>query len=133
MILTTSEKDHKSEWVMDSGCKFYITLDRDALFDFKEFEGGKVLMRNNTFSEVKGMGKLKIINSEGATVILTDVRYMPTVPGEYAVHILCDDEDIPKSPYVVQILPKGDFHPELVGFVELSNIRMDGMIMTLML
>ena len=77
MILTANEKDHKSEWVMDSGCIFYITPDRDALFDFKEFEGGNVLMGNNTSSEVKGMGKLKIINSEGATV--TYVRYMPTM------------------------------------------------------
>lgn len=44
-----------------------------------------------------------------------DVRYLPTVPGEYAVHILCDDEDIPGSPYVAQVLPKGDFHPDLVS------------------
>ena len=36
-------------------------------------------MGNNTSSEVKGMGKLKIINLEGATIILTDVRYMPTM------------------------------------------------------
>ena len=79
MILTASEKDPKSEWVMDSGCTFHITPDRDVLFDFKEIDGGKVLMGNNTFSEVKGMGKVKIINSEGATVILSDVRYMPTM------------------------------------------------------
>ncbi|CAG7722272.1 unnamed protein product [Allacma fusca] len=43
-----------------------------------------------------------------------DVRYHPTAPGEYAVHILCDDEDIPKSPYIANVLPKSDFHPELV-------------------
>ncbi|XP_059469559.1 filamin-A isoform X2 [Neocloeon triangulifer] len=43
-----------------------------------------------------------------------DVRYYPTQPGEYAVHILCDDEDIPKSPYIAQILPKTDYHPDKV-------------------
>ncbi|KAF4527938.1 hypothetical protein B566_EDAN012831 [Ephemera danica] len=43
-----------------------------------------------------------------------DVRYYPTVPGEYAVHILCNDEDIPKSPYIAQVLPKTDYHPEKV-------------------
>ena len=64
---------------MDSGCTFHITPDRDVLFDFKEIDGGKVLMGNNTFSEVKGMGKLKIIKSEGTTVILSEVRYMPTM------------------------------------------------------
>lgn len=44
-----------------------------------------------------------------------DVEYLPTQPGEYAVHILCDKEDIPKSPYMAQILPKTDYHPEKVG------------------
>ncbi|CAH1121501.1 unnamed protein product [Ceutorhynchus assimilis] len=43
-----------------------------------------------------------------------DVRYYPTAPGEYAVHILCDNEDIPKSPYISQILPHTDYNPEKV-------------------
>lgn len=43
-----------------------------------------------------------------------DVRYYPTAPGEYAVHILCNDEDIPKSPYIAQILPNTDYFPEKV-------------------
>ncbi|XP_063219242.1 filamin-A [Bacillus rossius redtenbacheri] len=43
-----------------------------------------------------------------------DVRYYPTVVGEYAVHILCDNEDIPKSPYVAQIIPHTDFYPNKV-------------------
>jgi len=43
-----------------------------------------------------------------------DVRYYPTAPGEYAVHILCDSEDIPKSPYIAHILPKTDYYPEKV-------------------
>ncbi|XP_052780237.1 filamin-A-like isoform X2 [Mya arenaria] len=34
-----------------------------------------------------------------------DVTYWPTVPGEYAVHILCNEEDIPQSPYMAQIQP----------------------------
>ena len=34
-----------------------------------------------------------------------DVTYYPTSPGEYAVHILCNEEDIPKSPYMAQIRP----------------------------
>lgn len=34
-----------------------------------------------------------------------DVTYFPVAPGEYAVHILCNDQDIPNSPYMVQIQP----------------------------
>ena len=34
-----------------------------------------------------------------------DITYWPTAPGEYAVHILCNEEDIPKSPYMAEIIP----------------------------
>ncbi|XP_046814112.1 filamin-A isoform X4 [Vespa crabro] len=43
-----------------------------------------------------------------------DVSYLPTAPGQYAVHILCDNEDIPSSPYIANIVPKTDFDPEKV-------------------
>ncbi|XP_070558718.1 filamin-A-like isoform X3 [Ptychodera flava] len=34
-----------------------------------------------------------------------EVAYFPTAPGEYAIHITCDDEDIVHSPYMAQISP----------------------------
>ncbi len=44
-----------------------------------------------------------------------DVEYLPTADGEYAVHILCDDEDIPGSPYMARIDPApADFDPDAV-------------------
>ncbi|XP_076447622.1 filamin-A-like isoform X2 [Babylonia areolata] len=43
-----------------------------------------------------------------------NVSYLPTKPGEYAVHILCSDQDIPKSPYMAQIQPAADFLAEKV-------------------
>lgn len=77
MILTASVQDTKQEWVLDSGCTFHITPNKEVLFDLEEFDGGKVLMGNNTISEVKGIGKLKIVNHDQSTVVLTGVRYMP--------------------------------------------------------
>ncbi|KAG7533289.1 Integrase catalytic core [Arabidopsis thaliana x Arabidopsis arenosa] len=53
--------------------------DKDALFNLKEIDGGKVLIGNNTYSEVKEIGKLKIQNPDGSIVTLTEVRYMPTM------------------------------------------------------
>lgn len=42
-----------------------------------------------------------------------DVKYWPKEPGEYAVHIMCDDEDIKDSPYMAFIRPaSGDFNPD---------------------
>lgn len=49
-------------------------------------------------------------NGDGSAL----VKYLPTAPGEYAVHILCDGEDIPRSPFIAHVLPQGDFRPELV-------------------
>ncbi|XP_054990702.1 filamin-B isoform X2 [Sorex araneus] len=44
-----------------------------------------------------------------------DVKYWPKEPGEYAVHIMCDDEDIKDSPYMAFIHPaSGDYNSDLV-------------------
>ncbi|XP_069085497.1 filamin-C isoform X2 [Pleurodeles waltl] len=44
-----------------------------------------------------------------------DVRYWPTEPGEYAVHVICDDEDIKDSPFIATILPAtNEYFPEKV-------------------
>ena len=78
-MLTVSTKDSKEEWVMDSGCSFHITPNKDVLFDLEEFEGGRVLMANNTHCDVKGIGKIRIVRPDGTVVVLKDVRYMPTM------------------------------------------------------
>lgn len=36
------------------------------------------------------------------------MKYYPTTPGKYAIHVTCGDEDIPKSPFMVPISPAGD-------------------------
>ncbi|KAJ3597175.1 hypothetical protein NHX12_003575 [Muraenolepis orangiensis] len=44
-----------------------------------------------------------------------DVRYWPTEAGDYAVHVVCDDEDIKDSPFMAHILPAAnDVFPERV-------------------
>uniref|UniRef100_A0A8C9JJW8 Filamin C n=1 Tax=Panthera tigris altaica TaxID=74533 RepID=A0A8C9JJW8_PANTA len=44
-----------------------------------------------------------------------DVRYWPTEPGEYAVHVICDDEDIRDSPFIAHIQPAApDCFPDKV-------------------
>uniref|UniRef100_A0AAR2JI04 Calponin-homology (CH) domain-containing protein n=1 Tax=Pygocentrus nattereri TaxID=42514 RepID=A0AAR2JI04_PYGNA len=44
-----------------------------------------------------------------------DVLYWPTEPGDYAVHVICDDEDIKDSPFMAHILPAAnDIFPEKV-------------------
>ena len=73
-MLTTSVQDTKQEWIMDSGCYYHSTSNKEVMFDLKEFSGGSVLMANNTQCDIKGIGKIKIRNSDGSEVILTGVR-----------------------------------------------------------
>lgn len=79
LILTASVQDTRDEWVLDSGASFHITPNKEVLFDLKEASGGKVLMGNNTFSEIEGVGKVRIKTRDGSIVILTDVKFMPTM------------------------------------------------------
>ena len=34
-----------------------------------------------------------------------DLRFWPTEPGEYAVHVTCDEEEIQDSPFMSHISP----------------------------
>ncbi|KAJ8017344.1 hypothetical protein DPEC_G00016890 [Dallia pectoralis] len=45
-----------------------------------------------------------------------DVRYWPMEVGEYAVHVLCNSEDIQHSPFMAEITaaPNRDYYPEKV-------------------
>lgn len=53
-----------------------------------------------------------------------DVRYWPTEPGEYAVHVICDDEDIRDSPFIAHIQPAPpDCFPDKVWSRLLHTIR----------
>lgn len=78
LILTASLQDTWNEWVLDSGASFHITPNKEVLFDLKEASGGRVLM-GNKFSEIEGVGKIRIKGSDGSIVILTDVKFMPTM------------------------------------------------------
>lgn len=62
---------------------------------------------------IEGPSRAKIMcydNGDGTA----DVYYLPTAPGQYAIHIHCENEDIPNSPYVANILPKSGFIPDKV-------------------
>jgi len=52
-----------------------MTPRRDLFKDFKELSSGFVKTGNDTYSEVKGIGNIKIRNCDGTQVVLTDVRY----------------------------------------------------------
>ncbi|KAG7532846.1 Zinc finger CCHC-type superfamily [Arabidopsis thaliana x Arabidopsis arenosa] len=67
----------QNEWIMDTGCSFHMTPRKDIFIEFQEVDKGKVRMANNSSTEVKGIGKVRFVNTDGTTFVLHDVRYMP--------------------------------------------------------
>ncbi|GJR86957.1 retrovirus-related pol polyprotein from transposon TNT 1-94 [Tanacetum coccineum] len=65
------------EWIIDSGGSFHMTPRRDFLFDFKEFNGGTVLLGDNTACAIKGTGKVGVQMKDGSSFVLENVRYIP--------------------------------------------------------
>ncbi|CAG9862811.1 unnamed protein product [Phyllotreta striolata] len=53
-------------------------------------------------------------NGDGSATI----RYYPTAPGEYIIHILCDCVDIPGSPFAAKIVPYYEYFRDQIEVCE---------------
>ena len=60
---------------MDSGCSFHMTLKKHWLQNFKEINGGKVLLGNNYECKGQGVGDVRLKMHDGTFRILTAMRY----------------------------------------------------------
>ncbi|GJZ41047.1 retrovirus-related pol polyprotein from transposon TNT 1-94 [Tanacetum coccineum] len=76
-LLMAVSEDRFLEWIMDSGGSYHMTLRRDFLFDFKEFNGGTVLLSDNRACAIKGTGKVRVQMKDGSSFMLENVRYIP--------------------------------------------------------
>ncbi|GJR15633.1 retrovirus-related pol polyprotein from transposon TNT 1-94 [Tanacetum coccineum] len=54
-----------------------MTPKRDFLFDFKEFNGGTVLLGDNRACAIMGIGKVRVQMKDGSSFVLENVRYIP--------------------------------------------------------
>lgn len=77
-MLTASNQANREGWVLDSGCSYHMTYQKDIVFDVEEINGGKILMGNDTYCEVTAIRKVKILNHKKVIVTLTEVRYSAT-------------------------------------------------------
>lgn len=76
-FLTSDESNEK--WILDTGCTFHMTPRKDWFESLSSSDGGSVKMANDTVSVVKGIGSIRIQNDDGTTILLTNVRYVPTM------------------------------------------------------
>lgn len=78
IMLTASHEGSREGWVLDSGCSYHMTMNKDLMFDVEEVDGGRILMGNDTFCEISAIGKIRFVNYDGSEVILSNVRYSKT-------------------------------------------------------
>ncbi|GJS65125.1 hypothetical protein Tco_0679689 [Tanacetum coccineum] len=64
------------DWIMDSGSSYYITYRRDYLVDFKEYDGGNILLGDGRECRVQGTGKVQVQMRDGSSFVLDNVRYV---------------------------------------------------------
>nr|GEZ99349.1 retrovirus-related Pol polyprotein from transposon TNT 1-94 [Tanacetum cinerariifolium] len=59
-LLMAGSEERFLKWIMDSGGSFHIKPRRDFLFDFKEFNGGTVLLGYYRACAIIGIGKVRV-------------------------------------------------------------------------
>lgn len=75
--LTVSDNYDSQDWVLDSGYSFHMTPRKQWIQNFKEINGGKVLLGNDFECKVQGVGDVKLKMHDGTFRTLTVVRYVP--------------------------------------------------------
>ncbi|GJW55695.1 retrovirus-related pol polyprotein from transposon TNT 1-94, partial [Tanacetum coccineum] len=75
------------EWIMNSGGSFHMTPRRNFLFDFKEFNGGMVLLGDNRACAIIGTGKVGVQMKDGSSFVLENNGRVKAEFGEASVGI----------------------------------------------
>ncbi|KAG8499392.1 hypothetical protein CXB51_005981 [Gossypium anomalum] len=78
-LLVASVNDFKvsEEWILDSGCTFHMSPNRDWFTTYETVSEGVVLMGNNASCKIAGIGTIKVKMFDGVVKTLSDVRHVP--------------------------------------------------------
>ena len=75
--LAVSGEDSQKEWILDSGCSFHMCPNKGWFENYKQIDGGVVLLGNNKSCKVIGIGSLRLRMYDGMDMVLEDVRHVP--------------------------------------------------------
>ncbi|KAH9804147.1 hypothetical protein KPL71_002018 [Citrus sinensis] len=76
-VLIAAEKQPTEEWILDSGCSFHMSPNKQLFKTFEKVDTGKVLLGNNLACKVAGIGTVTITMHDGVDRELKNVRYVP--------------------------------------------------------
>ncbi|KAK8951459.1 hypothetical protein KSP39_PZI004612 [Platanthera zijinensis] len=72
-----STLDTTDTWIMDTGCSYHMCPNIEWFTSFRQCDGGRVLMGNDSECKTLGIGSIRIKMFNGTIKTLTDVRYVP--------------------------------------------------------
>ncbi|XP_075499116.1 uncharacterized protein LOC142537491 [Primulina tabacum] len=76
-VLCTSNCKSDNCWILDSGCSFHLSPNKDWFETFNESNGGQVMLGNNKSCRVNGSGTIRLRLSDGTEKLLHELRYVP--------------------------------------------------------
>uniref|UniRef100_A0A803PS03 Retrovirus-related Pol polyprotein from transposon TNT 1-94 n=1 Tax=Cannabis sativa TaxID=3483 RepID=A0A803PS03_CANSA len=76
-VLVVSCEDSGGEWILDSGCSFHMTPNKDLFTHFEESSVGTVLLGNNKACKIIGTGTVNMKMHDGIIRSVQNVRYVP--------------------------------------------------------
>ncbi|KAG8474474.1 hypothetical protein CXB51_031434 [Gossypium anomalum] len=78
-LLVASVNDSKvsEEWILDSGCTFHMSPNRDWFTTYETVSEGVVLIGNNALCKIAGVGTIKVKMFDRVVRTLSDVRHVP--------------------------------------------------------
>ncbi|XP_024026147.1 uncharacterized protein LOC112092973 [Morus notabilis] len=78
-VLLVLSKAKDQDWVLDYDCTYHMTHNKSCLTNFREVNGGKVMMGDSHTCQVEGLGTIAIKMFDGIVRIFKDVRYVPSL------------------------------------------------------
>ncbi|KAG8472856.1 hypothetical protein CXB51_034830 [Gossypium anomalum] len=106
LVASVNNSKVSEEWILDSGCTFHMSPNRDWFTTYKTVSEGVVLLGNNASCKITGVGTIKVKMFDGVVRTLSDVQRKTaklcilqgsTVTGDAAVaSSSLSDDDITK-------------------------------------
>ncbi|KAG8500580.1 hypothetical protein CXB51_002706 [Gossypium anomalum] len=77
LVAFVNDSKVSEEWILDSGCTFHMSPNRDWFTTYKTVFKGVILMGNNASCKIAGVGTIKVKMFDGVVRTLSDVRHVP--------------------------------------------------------
>lgn len=77
VFVASSNPTYHPNWVLDTAATHHMCPHRSWFSSYESCEGGYVLMRNNSMSQIMGVGTVQLRMFDGIVRILENVRHVP--------------------------------------------------------